>query len=62
MRKEEKMEQKRFKRRNRGGEQKGSMEGEDEKQKRSKTSGTEMRRSGGKFIMNTPVTETSNNI
>jgi len=56
------MEQKRFKRRNRGGEQKGSMEGEDEKQKRSKTSGTEMRRSGGKFIMNTPVTETSNNI
>jgi len=31
------MEQKRFKRRNRGGEQKGSTEGEDEKQKRSNT-------------------------
>ena len=35
MRKEEKMQQKRIKRRNRGGEQKGSMEGEDEIQKRS---------------------------
>jgi hypothetical protein len=39
MRKEEKMQQKRIKRRNRGGEQKGNMEGEDEKQKRSNTSG-----------------------
>jgi hypothetical protein len=37
MRKEEKMVQKRIKRRNRGGERKGSMEGEDEKQKRSNT-------------------------